>query len=184
MYSTIDAALLLRASAHPIAEKLPPWPDLDSVTSEDVDRWRSWIEQVWAINDLAAAIETASPPLTVALNKVLSRGTDQPREVRRAVVSLVRYLLRMQQRATPFTNHHGTWWARWVTENAAVPRGSAVRSWCYGTPVWPAPSSWPASPWATSRDSAWPNGLFSTVWPTPFSSTTRPDTAFATASAG
>ncbi|MDX3850226.1 lanthionine synthetase C family protein [Streptomyces sp. AK02-01A] len=32
------------------------------------------------------------------------------------------------------TNHHGTWWARWVTENAAVPRGPAAPSWCYGTP--------------------------------------------------
>ncbi|MFD5749421.1 lantibiotic dehydratase [Streptomyces sp. NPDC127033] len=101
MYSTIDAALL-RASAHPIAEKLPPWPDLDGVTAEDVDRWRSWIEQVWAIDDLAAAIETASPSLTEALNNVLSRHIDQPREVRRAAVSLVRYLLRMQYRATPF----------------------------------------------------------------------------------
>ncbi|MFE2032848.1 lanthionine synthetase C family protein [Streptomyces scopuliridis] len=32
------------------------------------------------------------------------------------------------------TNHHGTWWARWVTGNAAVPRGPAALSWCYGTP--------------------------------------------------
>ncbi|MGW6775137.1 lantibiotic dehydratase [Streptomyces sp. NPDC055037] len=101
MYGTIDAAAR-RAAAHPIAERLPPWPDLDGTAAEDVDRRRSWIEQVWAIDDLAVAIETVSPPLTVAVNKALSRRSDQPREVRRAAVSLVRHLLRMQHRATPF----------------------------------------------------------------------------------
>ncbi|WP_063787088.1 lantibiotic dehydratase [Streptomyces sp. NBRC 110028] len=101
MYHAIDA-VLIRAAAHPLAAELPPWPDLNGTTADDVDRWRKWIEQVWANETTAAATEFASPLLAEAVNGILSGHTQRPRSVRRAVVSVVRYLLRMQHRATPF----------------------------------------------------------------------------------
>ncbi|MFE5125000.1 MULTISPECIES: lantibiotic dehydratase [Streptomyces] len=101
MYHAIDA-VLIRAAVHPLSATLPPWPDLNGNTADDVDRWRTWIEQVWANETTAAAIEFASPLLAEAVNGILSGHTQRPRTMRRTVVSLVRYLLRMQHRATPF----------------------------------------------------------------------------------
>ncbi|MEV6129393.1 lantibiotic dehydratase [Streptomyces violaceusniger] len=101
MYHAVDA-VLIRVAAHSLSAEPSPWPDLNGDSADDVDRWRKWIEQVWADETTAAAIEFASPLLAGAVNGILSCHTQRPRTVRRAVVSLVRYLLRMQHRPTPF----------------------------------------------------------------------------------
>ncbi|WP_448330461.1 lantibiotic dehydratase [Streptomyces sp. DSM 41534] len=101
MYHAVDA-VLIRTAAHSLSAELPPWPDLNGNLADDVDRWRKWIEQVCANETTAAAIEFASPLLAEAVNGILSGHSQRPRTVRRAAVSLVRYLLRMRHRATPF----------------------------------------------------------------------------------
>jgi len=101
MYKAVDA-ILIRAAARPLAAQVPPWPDLDGSSSGDVERWREWIGKVWTDDATAAAIEVASPLLVEAVHGVLDGRSRRPRTVRRTVISLVRYLLRMQHRATPF----------------------------------------------------------------------------------
>ncbi|NEC87815.1 lantibiotic dehydratase [Streptomyces sp. SID12501] len=101
MYKAVDA-ILIRAAARPLAAQVPPWPDLDGSSSGDVEQWREWIGKVWTDDATAAAIEVASPLLVEAVHSVLNSRDQRPRTVRRTVISLVRYLLRMQHRATPF----------------------------------------------------------------------------------
>ncbi|MCZ4512568.1 lantibiotic dehydratase [Streptomyces sp. ActVer] len=101
MYDAVDA-VLIRAAARPPTAPQPPWPDLAGNTSGDVERWREWIGEVWADEAIVAAIEVASPLLVEAVHGVLDGRNQRPRTVRRAVISLMRYLLRMQHRATPF----------------------------------------------------------------------------------
>ncbi|WP_233221800.1 lantibiotic dehydratase [Streptomyces carminius] len=67
-----------------------------------MERWRVWTEQVWADGATAEAVEVAGPLLAEAVHGVLSGHLQQPRAVRRTVMSLMRYLLRMRHRATPF----------------------------------------------------------------------------------
>lgn len=101
MYEAVDA-VLIRAAARPLTAPQPPWPNLGGNTSGDVERWREWIGEVWADEALVAAIEVASPLLVAAVHGVLDGRNQRPRTVRRAVISLMRYLLRTQHRATPF----------------------------------------------------------------------------------
>lgn len=101
MYHAIDAAVI-RSSFLPLAEPVAPWPDLEGDSTADIDRWRAWMTRVWADETKAAAIEFAAPLLADAIRKVLAGAEQRPRVVRRAVVSLARYLLRMRHRATPF----------------------------------------------------------------------------------
>ncbi|MFI1563873.1 lantibiotic dehydratase [Streptomyces sp. NPDC020490] len=101
MYDVVDASLI-RTTAQPLAVRLPPWPDLDGNSAEDVARWRDWIGQVWTTDATAAAVEFASPVLAEAVQGVLTGRVRQSRAVRRATLSLLRYLLRMRHRATPF----------------------------------------------------------------------------------
>ncbi|MER7000323.1 lantibiotic dehydratase [Streptomyces sp. NPDC000410] len=101
MYRHIDAALL-RAVAYTDRLDLPPWPDLDGSTDADVERWRLWLERVWEQDETAEAIEVASPVLARRVHEVCDGQVRRPRQVRRAVTSLVRYLLRMEHRPTPF----------------------------------------------------------------------------------
>ncbi|WP_437086995.1 lantibiotic dehydratase [Streptomyces sp. enrichment culture] len=98
MYEALDAALL-RATARPLTDALPPWPDL---AQDDVPAWTAWITEVWSDEAASAAIEVASPLLADAVRGVISGKVARPRPVRRAVASLMRYLLRSRYRATPF----------------------------------------------------------------------------------
>jgi len=101
MYRAVDA-VLIRAAAQSLAAPLPPWPDLNGSTAADVERWRGWIGDIWADDATSAAVEVATPLLAGAVRGVLDHHRHRPRAVRRTVVSLVRYLLRMRHRATPF----------------------------------------------------------------------------------
>ncbi|MGH3930564.1 MAG: lantibiotic dehydratase family protein, partial [Pseudonocardiaceae bacterium] len=71
-------------------------------TSEHVARWRCWLQQVWAQDMVTAAVEVASPVLARRIDEVCAGHEQRVGQVRRTVVSMMRYLLRMTSRATPF----------------------------------------------------------------------------------
>lgn len=100
MYRYVDAALIRACAGRTLREL--SWPDLDGTSSTDVRRWRSWLASVWARPELVEAVEVASPPLAAQVRCVLDGRTRKARSVRRTVVSLMGYALRMQHRATPF----------------------------------------------------------------------------------
>ncbi|GAA4889465.1 lantibiotic dehydratase [Streptomonospora salina] len=64
--------------------------------------WREWLQQVWADEAIVEAVELASPHLVRRVDAVCAGHVVRPRRVRRAVGAVVRYLLRMHSRATPF----------------------------------------------------------------------------------
>ncbi|MGH3798671.1 MAG: lantibiotic dehydratase [Pseudonocardiaceae bacterium] len=101
MYRWVDAAVA-RVATLPSGLIVAPWPDLTGTTSEHVAQWRCWLQQVWACEAVAAAVEVASPVLARQVGAVCAGHEQRVRQVRRVVVSVVRYLLRMTSRATPF----------------------------------------------------------------------------------
>ncbi|MGH3868279.1 MAG: lantibiotic dehydratase [Pseudonocardiaceae bacterium] len=115
MYRCVDAAVV-RVATHPSGLIVSPWPDLTGTTSEHVARWRCWLQQVWAFEAVATAIEVASPVLAGRVGAVCAGREQRVRQVRRAVVSVVRYLLRMTNRATPFGLFAGVTPARFGPE--------------------------------------------------------------------
>ncbi|MGH3814287.1 MAG: lantibiotic dehydratase [Pseudonocardiaceae bacterium] len=100
MYRFVDAAVV-RVATLPSVVDVPPWPDLTGTTSEHVAQWCRWLQQVWASEAVAAAVEVASPVLARRVGEVCAGREQRARQVRRMVVSVVRYLLRMTSRATP-----------------------------------------------------------------------------------
>jgi len=101
VYRYVDAALI-RAAAYPSGLVLPPPPDLSGDGDANAGRWRHWIEQVWAQEPVALAVEQASPVLADRISQLCAGLTGQPGQVRRIAVSLHRYLLRLRHRSTPF----------------------------------------------------------------------------------
>lgn len=101
MYRALDVPLV-RAAAMPLGLDLPPWPDLNGADDAAVAGWRAWLERVWRIPGFAAAVTVASPALAAQVGRITAGNLDNAREVRRAVASVLRYLLRTTGRATPF----------------------------------------------------------------------------------
>ncbi|WP_431315751.1 lantibiotic dehydratase [Streptomyces murinus] len=67
-----------------------------------MEQWRSWLAAVWAVDEVSEVIEQASPMLARYLEGLCSTPVDaEPRQVRRAMVSVIRYVQRMTGRATP-----------------------------------------------------------------------------------
>ncbi|WP_405807333.1 lantibiotic dehydratase [Streptomyces sp. NBC_01187] len=91
---------MVRASGHRLP--LASWPDLTDSSSHRVERWRGWLQAAWSREDLAAAVEHASPVLARQARAICTGGCEDPRRVRRTASALVRYALRMHGRATPF----------------------------------------------------------------------------------
>ncbi|QFZ17721.1 lantibiotic dehydratase [Saccharothrix syringae] len=88
---------LLRAAAIPLNEVPSWWPD-----PADTETCRSWMREVWSRADLAEAIGAASPGLAARV-QVLCEDPNAPgKQVRRATLTTVRYLLRAVGRHTPF----------------------------------------------------------------------------------
>jgi len=100
-FRCVDAAVI-RMAAFGSEWNLPPWPDLTGGTPEHVREWRSWLARVWEQEALVAAIEVASPVLARCAGDVCGGQVQQPRRVRRVVESVIRYLMRLTSRATPF----------------------------------------------------------------------------------
>jgi lantibiotic biosynthesis protein len=101
LYRCVDA-LLVRAAAHPGGMDLPAWPDVTGSTDRHLEQWRDWLEQVWSRDSIAEAIEVASPVLARQARKMCDEPCRDPREMRRVVMAVARYVLRMTGRATPF----------------------------------------------------------------------------------
>src|SRR5690625_2320466 len=100
-YRFLDAALI-RLAVAPGGGTLPAWPDLTGDTPAHVSGWRDWLQQIWKQEEIVEAIELAAPDLARRVDAVRTGNATRPRRVRRAVESVVRYLLRMHARATPF----------------------------------------------------------------------------------
>ncbi|MET7397379.1 lantibiotic dehydratase [Dactylosporangium sp. NPDC005572] len=62
----------------------------------------SWLRAVWSREDLAGAVEHASPVLARHVRTLCVTADPAPRDVRRAVLAVMRYLQRAANRATPF----------------------------------------------------------------------------------
>ncbi|MEU4659487.1 lantibiotic dehydratase [Streptomyces sp. NPDC023723] len=80
---------------------LPAWPDLTDDSPSRAVRWQAWLRDVWSTTGVADTIEQASPLLAQRVDTLCSAAGSEPRQLRRAVVSVMRYVLRMSGRATP-----------------------------------------------------------------------------------
>ncbi|MGH3977873.1 MAG: lantibiotic dehydratase [Pseudonocardiaceae bacterium] len=130
-YRQVDAALL-RATVRGSDVVPALWPDLDDVAG--VEQWCAWLDEVWSHVPVAEAIAVASPALAdrvEAVRRGLRPGAGQ---VRRVVMSVARYLVRMRGRATPFGAFAGvaplrfgtSVSARWSDDHEARTRADAV----------------------------------------------------------
>ncbi len=132
MYHRVDASMI-RVAVLPLAARPPSCPALVGDTAADAENCRQWIARTWADDTLADAIELAAPELAAGIRKVLD-GTARVSRVRRAALSLTRYLLRMQYRATPFGLFAGATALRvgpathvsWGPQHKAFARADAV----------------------------------------------------------
>ncbi|MFJ4057541.1 lantibiotic dehydratase [Streptomyces albogriseolus] len=100
MYHAVDASMI-RVSAFQLKPPSSSWPAVGADGSPDAAACRAWIESVWTDDARAAAIELASPVLADSVRRVLTSGARPSRTIRTAA-ALMRYVLRMQYRATPF----------------------------------------------------------------------------------
>ncbi|MEO3972337.1 lantibiotic dehydratase [Streptomyces sp. CAU 1734] len=62
----------------------------------------AWLRAVLADEDFAETLQHSSPALAVQVQGLCTAQRPDPRALRRAVFSVIRYLLRAQHRATPF----------------------------------------------------------------------------------
>ncbi|MFF2652658.1 lantibiotic dehydratase [Streptomyces sp. NPDC058045] len=99
LYRCADMALV-RAARYPRLP-LPAWPDLTDGTPAGQVGWLAWLRDVWSMTEAADAIEQASPLLAEQVETLCSAARPETRQLRRAVLSVMRYLLRMTGRATP-----------------------------------------------------------------------------------
>lgn len=96
-------AAMLRATTDPSPAEIPQGLNLDDPVST-----RTWLVRIWQRPEVRNALITASPVLARTVEGVV-RGTPPPsRQVRRAALSVVSYLVRWRQRPTPFGLFAGT----------------------------------------------------------------------------
>lgn len=100
MYHHLDAAVV-RAPAWRPDQRVTSWPDL---TGPDADcaSWRAWLARTWQIPGFAAAVEQSSPSLAERVREICAGRSLPDPAVRRALLSVMRYVLRASGRATPF----------------------------------------------------------------------------------
>lgn len=91
---------VLRASTEPGDLSLPDGIDLYG--DDGVQPGIAWVAAQWQRQDVRAAVGYASPALSRRIDEMMAAGSGDPRAVRRVVLALASYLLRWQQRPTPF----------------------------------------------------------------------------------
>jgi class I lanthipeptide synthase len=91
---------LLRATAEVIDVRR--WPDPD----DESDCW-SWLTEAWTLPGIAPAIRHASPVLAGRVAAILAGEPVTARDVQRATLAVVRYVLRARGRPTPFGTFAG-----------------------------------------------------------------------------
>ncbi|MFJ3824954.1 lantibiotic dehydratase [Streptomyces nodosus] len=99
LYRCADTALVRAARCTRLP--LPMWPDLTDDTPAREVRWQAWLRDVWSMTEVADTVEQASPLLARRVESLCSAARPETRQLRRAVVSIMRYVLRMTGRATP-----------------------------------------------------------------------------------
>ncbi|SDT11973.1 lantibiotic dehydratase [Actinoplanes derwentensis] len=97
MYRSLPDAALIRAAVCTPGQ-VDTWPDLTAGTTAS---WAHWLTRAMAIPGFAVAVHHASPDLTRRITAV-QRGTVTPRDARRVVLAVMRYLIRATGRATPY----------------------------------------------------------------------------------
>ncbi|MCI0383808.1 lantibiotic dehydratase [Streptomyces sp. CNQ085] len=93
----------------------------------------AWLRTVWANRDVAEALQHSSPALAAQVRLLCTAEKPSARNARRAALSVTRYLLRSEHRATPFGLFAGVAIAQfgpraradWGTEHVAVGRAGA-----------------------------------------------------------
>ncbi|MFE5191714.1 lantibiotic dehydratase [Streptomyces sp. NPDC056628] len=93
----------------------------------------AWLRAVWADKDVAEALQHSSPVLAAQVGALCTAEHPALRDVQRAALSVARYLLRAQHRATPFGLFAGVATAEfgpqaradWGEEHVAVGRAGA-----------------------------------------------------------
>lgn len=99
LYRHVDAAVVRAAIWRPDHPMV--WPDLTGPSAHK-ESWRAWLQQMWQATDFATAVEFSSPDLARRVHQICVGEPVPDLAVRRAVLSVVRYLLRARSRATPF----------------------------------------------------------------------------------
>ncbi|MGW1208876.1 lantibiotic dehydratase [Streptomyces sp. NPDC002499] len=99
MYRHVDAAVVRAAVWRP--DHPTVWPDLVGPSAHK-ESWRAWLQQLWQVTDFATAVEFSSPDLARRVHQICDGEPVPELAVRRAVFSVLRYLLRARSRATPF----------------------------------------------------------------------------------
>ncbi|WP_436761598.1 lantibiotic dehydratase family protein [Streptosporangium sp. V21-05] len=89
---------MLRAAVNLAGPGMPPWPGPEA----PVERWRAWLESVWADDAFQEAVSIASPELARQIQAVLDGSSAKARRVRRAALATARYAIRYARRSTPF----------------------------------------------------------------------------------
>lgn len=125
---------LVRAVARP-SLSVPPCPDPDDRSPSSTAACVTWLRAVWAKSDVAEALQHSSPVLAVQVRALFTAEKPSARDVRRATMSVARYLLRSEHRATPFGLFAGVTTAEfgpqagaeWGVEHVAV--GHAGAEW-------------------------------------------------------
>ncbi|WP_229909854.1 lantibiotic dehydratase [Streptomyces flavofungini] len=103
---------------------LPGWPDLTDDSPARQGRWQTWLREVWSVAEVAEVVEQASPSLARQVDALCSAAAPDARQLRRVLVSVIRYVLRMTGRATPhglfagvapasFGTRPGWTWGEW-----------------------------------------------------------------------
>ncbi|GGZ24831.1 hypothetical protein GCM10010387_17820 [Streptomyces inusitatus] len=93
--------VLVRAVARPPLA-VPPWPDLNDGLTDAAANQAAWLRAVWANQVFAESLQHSSPALAAQVQSLCTAQRPDLRALRRTVLSVVRYLLRAQHRATPF----------------------------------------------------------------------------------
>lgn len=125
-------AALVRAVARP-SLPTPPCPDLDDRSPSGSSARVAWLRAVWANKDVTEALQHSSPVLAAQVGALCTAEGPALRDVQRAALSVARYLLRAQHRATPFGLFAGVATAEfgpqaradWGEEHVAVGRAGA-----------------------------------------------------------
>lgn len=100
VYRSVGTALL-RASTDPGGLDLLP-DDLDAFTGDGTQQTVEWLSALWQRPEVRAALEIASPDLSHQLDTLLTEASPNGHTLRRAVLSVLSYVLRWHGRATPF----------------------------------------------------------------------------------
>lgn len=124
MYGYLDA-VIVRGTAWPDSQQIPSWPELTGPA--DPQRWRAWLQEITRLPGFTAALEQASPALAGRVQDIAAGRDTSARDIRRAVIAALQYLLRASGRATPFGLFAGVAPAR-LAGNAKIRTGTAHRA--------------------------------------------------------